>query len=68
MVHGSTARPLRAVGMANLAVGAATRRSQAMASCVPAPMAAPFTEASTGTGVWVMAASMPYRASRNRFP
>ena len=37
--------PLRAVGTANFAVASATRRSQAIASWVPAPIAGPLTAA-----------------------
>ena len=65
MVHGFTAMPSRAVGIANVASGAATRRSQASASCAPAPMAGPLTAAITGTVTSVTAASIAYSESRN---
>ena len=65
MVHGFTAMPRRAVGIANVASRAATRRSHASASCAPAPMAGPLTAASTGTLRSVTAPSIAYSASRN---
>ncbi|MDZ7732293.1 MAG: hypothetical protein U5R31_03555 [Acidimicrobiia bacterium] len=43
--------PKRAAGTPKMASEVATRRSQAMASCVPAPSAAPSTAASAGRGV-----------------
>ncbi len=44
-VHWSTIRPSLAAGIPKRAVGSTTRRSQAMASWVPAPSAAPCTAA-----------------------
>ena len=58
IVHGSTASPIFAVGTPKTAPGAATRRSAARASWVPAPIAGPFTAASTGTGASATACSI----------
>ena len=49
-VQWSTTRPSRAAGMPKRLAGVATRRSQAMASCVPAPSAGPSTAAIVGIG------------------
>jgi len=64
MVHGSTASPIFAVGTPNTADGATSRRSAASASCVPAPIAGPFTAAITGRGASVIVCSISYSASR----
>ena len=55
--------------IAKAAAGAATRRSQASASCVPAPMAGPLTGGyHRDLVVPVTAASIAYSASRNVSP
>ena len=68
IVHGSTARPSRAVGTAKVAVGATTRKSHAIASCKPAPIAWPFTAATTGIGADVIEHNMSNNAARNSPP
>jgi hypothetical protein len=59
MVQASTAMPFLAVGTAKRADSSATRRSQAIASWVPAPMAGPLTAAMIGTGTRVRWCSIP---------
>ncbi len=51
----SAPRPTRANAISRLALRPATRKSQANASDAPAPAATPFTAATTGFGIEVMA-------------
>lgn len=67
MVQWSTISPSLAAGMAKRALGSATRRSHAIASCEPAPSTAPCTAAIVGTGTVASASraswSVPTKAA-----
>ncbi len=60
-----TIRPSLAAGMPKLAPAVATRRSQATASWVPAPSAAPLTAAMVGNGTSRRPSSTPWRRVAN---
>jgi hypothetical protein len=62
-VQWSTTRPSLAAGIPNRLRSVATRRSQAMASCVPAPSAGPSTAAMVTSGAVDNAASTAVSAS-----
>ena len=64
-VHRSTEIPSLAAGTAMNASGSMTRRSEASASCTPAPSAPPLIAEITGTGADSMVWSMSSRPDRN---